>query len=193
MLEDIYLGNGVLELILLVINVLFDVGDELLLLVFDYLLWIVVISFLGGMLVYYICDEVNGWMLDLDDICVKIMFNIKGIVVINLNNLIGVLYLDELLLGIVVIVCEYGLVIFVDEVYDKVLFDDNKYIVIGLLLEDVLIVMFNSLLKSYCLCGYCVGWMVVFGDKCLVKDYIEGLNMLFLMCLCVNVLGQWVI
>lgn len=195
--DDIYIGNGVFELIVMVIQVFLNDGDEVLLFVFDYLLWMVVVSLLGGMLVYYVCDEQNVWMFDFDDICCKIMLNMKVIVVINLNNLIGVFYFDELLLELFEIVCQYGLIVFVDEVYDKIVYDGFEYMVFGVLLEDVIIVMFNSLLKSYCLCGYCVGWMVVLGfggDNCwCVKDYFEGFGILLLMCLCVNVFGQFVI
>jgi alanine-synthesizing transaminase len=164
-LEDIYLGNGASELISLATNALLDAGDELLLPAPDYPLWTAVTSLSGGTPVHYICDEANGWMPDLDDIRAKITPNTKGIVVINPNNPTGALYSDELLLGIVAIAREHGLVIFADEVYDKVLFDDNKHTAIGSLSEDVLTVTFNSLSKSYRSCGYRAGWMVVSGDN----------------------------
>nr|WP_250903298.1 pyridoxal phosphate-dependent aminotransferase [Ralstonia pickettii] len=192
-LDDIYLGNGASELISLATNALLDAGDELLLPAPDYPLWTAVTSLSGGTPVHYTCDEANGWMPDLDDIRAKITPNTKGIVVINPNNPTGALYSDELLLGIVAIAREHGLVIFADEVYDKVLFDDNKHTAIGSLSEDVLTVTFNSLSKSYRSCGYRAGWMVVSGDKRPAKDYIEGLNMLSSMRLCANVPGQWAI
>lgn len=192
-LDDIYLGNGASELISLATNALLDEGDELLLPAPDYPLWTAVTSLSGGTPVHYICDEANGWMPDLDDIRAKITPNTKGIVVINPNNPTGALYSDELLRGIIAIAREHGLVIFADEVYDKVLFDDNKHTAIGSLSEDVLTVTFNSLSKSYRSCGYRAGWMVVSGDKRPAKDYIEGLNMLSSMRLCANVPGQWAI
>jgi len=192
-LDDIYLGNGASELISLATNALLDEGDELLLPAPDYPLWTAVTSLSGGTPVHYVCDESNGWMPDLDDIRAKITPNTKGIVVINPNNPTGALYSDELLRGIVAIAREHGLVIFADEVYDKVLFDDNKHTAIGSLSEDVLTITFNSLSKSYRSCGYRAGWMVVSGDKRPAKDYIEGLNMLSSMRLCANVPGQWAI
>lgn len=192
-LDDIYLGNGASELIAVATNALLDAGDELLLPAPDYPLWTAMASLSGGTPVHYICDESNGWMPDLDDIRAKITPNTKGIVVINPNNPTGALYSDELLRGIVAIAREHGLVIFADEVYDKVLFDDNKHTAIGSLSEDVLTITFNSLSKSYRSCGYRAGWMVVSGDKRPAKDYIEGLNMLSSMRLCANVPGQWAI
>ncbi|MFW6167883.1 MAG: pyridoxal phosphate-dependent aminotransferase, partial [Ralstonia sp.] len=186
-------GNGASELISLATNALLDEGDELLLPAPDYPLWTAVTSLSGGTPVHYICDEANGWMPDLDDIRAKITPNTKGIVVINPNNPTGALYSDELLRGIIAIAREHGLVIFADEVYDKVLFDDNKHTALGSLSEDVLTITFNSLSKSYRSCGYRAGWMVVSGDKRPAKDYIEGLNMLSSMRLCANVPGQWAI
>ncbi len=192
-LDDIYLGNGASELISLATNALLDAGDELLLPAPDYPLWTAVTSLSGGTPVHYVCDESNGWMPDLDDIRAKITPNTKGIVVINPNNPTGALYSDDLLRGIIAIAREHGLVIFADEVYDKVLFDDNKHTAMGSLSEDVLTITFNSLSKSYRSCGYRAGWMVVSGDKRPAKDYIEGLNMLSSMRLCANVPGQWAI
>ena len=191
--DDVYLGNGASELIAMSLNALLDAGDEVLLPSPDYPLYTAVVGLSGGTPVHYTCDEANGWMPDLDDIRAKITPNTKGIVVINPNNPTGALYSDELLLGIVAIAREHGLVIFADEVYDKVLFDDNKHTAIGSLSEDVLTVTFNSLSKSYRSCGYRAGWMVVSGDKRPAKDYIEGLNMLSSMRLCANVPGQWAI
>ena len=193
MLDDIYLGNGASDLIVMATNALLDNGDELLLPSPDYPLWTAAASLSGGTPVHYICDEANGWMPNLDDIRSKITPRTKGIVVINPNNPTGALYSDELLKGIIAIAREHGLVIFADEVYDKVLYDGAKHTAIGSLSEDVLTLTFNSLSKSYRSCGYRAGWMVVSGDKKPAKDYIEGLNMLSNMRLCANVPGQWAV
>ena len=189
-LEDIYLGNGASELIVMATNALLNDGDELLLPAPDYPLWTAAVSLSGGTPVHYLCDESNGWMPDLQDIRAKITPHTKGIVVINPNNPTGALYSDELLQGIVAIAREHGLVIFADEVYDKVLFDGVKHTAIGSLSTDVLTLTFNSLSKSYRSCGYRAGWLVVSGDKKPARDYIEGLNMLSSMRLCANVPGQ---
>ncbi|MBV7455385.1 pyridoxal phosphate-dependent aminotransferase [Acidovorax sp. sif1233] len=193
MLDDIYLGNGASELIVMATNALLDNGDELLLPSPDYPLWTAAASLSGGTPVHYLCDEANGWMPDLDDIRARITPRTKGIVVINPNNPTGALYSDDLLKGIVAIAREHGLVIFADEVYDKVLYDGARHTAIGSLSEDVLTLTFNSLSKSYRSCGYRAGWMVVSGDKKPARDYIEGLNMLSNMRLCANVPGQWAV
>ena len=192
-LEDIYLGNGASELIVMATNALLDTGDELLLPSPDYPLWTAAASLSGGTPVHYLCDEANGWMPDLNDIRAKVTPRTKGIVVINPNNPTGALYSDELLKGIVAIAREHGLVIFADEVYDKVLYDGAKHTPLASLSEDVLTLTFNSLSKSYRSCGYRAGWLVVSGDKKPARDYIEGLNMLSNMRLCANVPGQWAI
>jgi alanine-synthesizing transaminase len=192
-LDDIYLGNGASELIAMATNALLDDGDELLLPAPDYPLWTASTSLSGGTPVHYMCEEANGWMPDLADIRRKITPHTKGIVVINPNNPTGALYSDELLKGIVQIARENNLVIFADEVYDKVLYDGAKHTAIGSLSEDVLTLTFNSLSKSYRSCGYRAGWMVVSGDKKMAADYIEGLTMLSNMRLCANVPGQWAI
>ena len=150
-------------------------------------------SLSGGKPVHYLCDEANGWMPDLDDIRSKITPRTKGIVVINPNNPTGALYSKELLLEIVELAREHGLVIFADEVYDKVLYDDAKHTPLASLSIDVLTLTFNSLSKAYRSCGYRAGWMVISGDKKPAKDYIEGLNMLSNMRLCANVPGQWAV
>ncbi|WP_090046685.1 pyridoxal phosphate-dependent aminotransferase [Limnohabitans sp. 2KL-27] len=192
-LDDIYLGNGASELIVMATNGLLDDGDELLLPSPDYPLWTAAASLSGGTPVHYRCDEANGWMPDLDDIRAKVTPRTKGIVVINPNNPTGALYSDELLTGIVAIAREHGLVIFADEVYDKVLYDGAKHTPLASLSQDVLTLTFNSLSKSYRSCGYRAGWMVISGDKKIARDYIEGLNMLSNMRLCANVPGQWAI
>ncbi|OYU11951.1 MAG: aminotransferase [Comamonadaceae bacterium PBBC1] len=192
-LDDIYLGNGASELIVMATNGLLDDGDELLLPSPDYPLWTAAASLSGGTPVHYRCDEANGWMPDLDDIRAKVTPRTKGIVVINPNNPTGALYADDLLKGIVAIAREHGLVIFADEVYDKVLYDGVKHTPLASLSQDVLTLTFNSLSKSYRSCGYRAGWMVISGDKKVARDYIEGLNMLSNMRLCANVPGQWAI
>ena len=192
-LEDIYLGNGASELIVMATNGLLDDGDELLLPAPDYPLWTAAVSLSGGTPVHYLCDEANGWMPNIDDIRKKITPHTKGIVVINPNNPTGVLYSNALLQEIIDLAREHGLVIFADEVYDKVLYDGVKHTPIASLSHDVLTLTFNSLSKSYRSCGYRAGWLIVSGDKKPAADYIEGLNMLSNMRLCANVPGQWAI
>ncbi len=192
-LDDIYLGNGASELIVMATNALLDNGDELLLPAPDYPLWTAAASLSGGTPVHYMCDEANGWMPNLSDIRARITPATRGIVVINPNNPTGALYSKELLEGIVQIAREHGLVIFADEVYDKVLYDGVRHTPLASLSEDVLTLTFNSLSKSYRSCGYRAGWMVVSGDKKPAQDYIEGLNMLSNMRLCANVPGQWAV
>jgi alanine-synthesizing transaminase len=192
-LDDIYLGNGASELIVMATNALLDNGDELLLPSPDYPLWTAAASLSGGTPVHYVCDEANGWMPDLADIRAKLTPRTKGIVVINPNNPTGALYSDDLLRGIVQIAREHGLVIFADEVYGKVLYGGARHTPIATLSDDVLTLTFNSLSKAYRSCGYRAGWMVVTGDKKPARDYIEGLNMLTNMRLCANVPGQYAV
>jgi len=192
-LDDIYLGNGASELIVMATNALLNDGDEMLLPAPDYPLWTAAVSLSGGTPVHYLCDESQGWMPDLQDIRSKITPRTKGIVVINPNNPTGALYSEELLLGILEIAREHGLVVMADEVYDKVLFDGARHTALASLSEDVVTLTFNSLSKSYRSCGYRSGWMVISGDKKRARDYIEGLNMLSSMRLCANVPGQWAI
>jgi alanine-synthesizing transaminase len=143
--------------------------------------------------VHYLCDEANEWYPDLNDIRSKVTSNTKAIVVINPNNPTGALYPKEILEGILEIAREHGLIVFADEIYDKVLFDGNKHISLASLADDVLCITMNGLSKNYRACGYRAGWMVVSGDKRHAKDYIEGLNMLASMRLCANVPGQMAI
>lgn len=192
-LDDIYLGNGASELIVMATNALLDDGDELLLPAPDYPLWTAAASLSGGTPVHYMCDESNGWMPDINDIRAKITPKTKGIVVINPNNPTGALYSKALLQQIVDLAREHGLVIYADEVYDKVLYDDVMHTPIASLSTDVLTLTFNSLSKSYRSCGYRAGWMVLSGDKRPATDFIEGLNMLSNMRLCANVPGQWAV
>jgi alanine-synthesizing transaminase len=193
LLDDIYLGNGASELIVMATNALLNEGDEMLLPAPDYPLWTAAVSLSGGTPVHYMCDEAQGWMPNLEDIRAKITPQTKGIVVINPNNPTGALYSVELLKGIVQLAREHDLVLLADEVYDKVLYDDQVHVAMGSLSTDVVTLTFNSLSKSYRSCGYRAGWMVVSGDKKCARDYIEGLNMLSSMRLCANVPGQWAI
>ncbi len=192
-LDDIYLGNGASELIVMATNALLNDDDEMLVPAPDYPLWTAAVSLSGGKPVHYLCDEADGWMPSLDDIRAKITPRTKGIVVINPNNPTGALYSDELLKGIVAIAREHGLVILADEVYDKVLYDGARHTPLAILSGDVLTLTFNSLSKAYRSCGYRAGWMVLTGDKKAAKDYIEGLNMLTNMRLCPNVPGQYAV
>lgn len=192
-LDDIYLGNGASELIVMASNAMLNDGDEMLIPAPDYPLWTAAVVLSGGRPVHYLCDERRGWMPDLDDIRAKVTPRTKGIVVINPNNPTGALYSDELLKGIIEIAREHGLVIFADEVYDKILYDGARHTAIASLSDDVLTLTFNSLSKSYRSCGFRAGWMVVSGDKIVARDYIEGLNMMSNLRLCPNVPGQYAI
>jgi alanine-synthesizing transaminase len=192
-LEDIYVGNGVSELIVMAMNALLNPGDEVLVPAPDYPLWTAAVSLSGGTPRHYICDEGAGWLPDLDDIRAKITENTRAIVIINPNNPTGALYPDDLLKEIVEIARQHHLIIYADEVYDKVLYDGVEHTAIGSLSEDVLTISFNGLSKNYRSCGYRAGWMMVSGDRRPAADYIEGLNMLASMRLCANVPGQWAI
>ena len=192
-LEDIYIGNGVSELIVMAMNALLNIGDEVLVPAPDYPLWTAAVSLSGGTPVHYICDEANEWLPDLDDMRARITPNTRAIVVINPNNPTGALYPDHILQGIVDIAREHGLILYADEVYDKVLYDGATHTSIASFSEDVLTIIFNGLSKNYRSCGYRAGWMVVCGDKRHAQDYIEGLNMLASMRLCANVPGQYAI
>ncbi len=192
-LDDIYLGNGASELIVMATQALLNDGDELLLPAPDYPLWTAATSLAGGVPVHYVCDEANGWMPSLEDMRAKITPRTRGIVVINPNNPTGALYSDALLRGIVQLAREHDLVLLVDEVYDKVLYEGVKHTAMASLSTDVLTLTFNSLSKAYRSCGYRAGWMVVSGDKRAARDYIEGLNMLANLKLGSNVPGQWAI
>ena len=188
--DDVYLGNGASELITMSMNALLNAGDEILVPAPDYPLWTASVSLSGGTPVHYMCDEQAGWTPDLADMARKITPNTKGIVVINPNNPTGALYPTEVLQAIVDLARKHDLIIFADEIYDKVLYDGNVHTSIASLADDVLFVTFNGLSKNYRSCGYRAGWMIVSGDKRRAKDYIEGLNMLASMRLCANTPGQ---
>jgi alanine-synthesizing transaminase len=188
--DDVYLGNGVSELIQLAAMALLDDGDEMLLPTPDYPLYTAVTGLAGGTPVHYRCLEENGWLPDLDDIRAKVTPRTKGIAVINPNNPTGAVYPKETLLGILQIAREHGLVVLADEIYDKTLFDGTQHVSMASLADDVLILTFNGLSKNYRACGYRSGWMVVSGAKRQAKDFIEGLSMLASLRLCANTPGQ---
>ena len=188
--DDVYIGNGVSELIVMVMQGLLNNGDEVLVPMPDYPLWTAAATLAGGTAKHYICDEQTGWMPDLTHIKSQITPNTKAIVVINPNNPTGALYSTEVLQGIIEIARQHKLIIFADEIYDKVLYDGNTHTSMASLADDVLFVTFNGLSKNYRTCGYRAGWMTISGDKKRAADYLEGLNMLASMRLCANVPGQ---
>ena len=192
-LDDVYTGNGVSELIVLSMNALLNDGDEVLVPMPDYPLWTAAVSLSSGTPVHYLCDESKDWAPDLNDLRKKITPRTKAIVVINPNNPTGAIYSKEVLLELTQIAREHGLILFADEIYDKMLYDGEKHISLASLSTDVVIITFNGLSKNYRSCGYRAGWMIVSGDKEMVRDYIEGLNMLASMRLCANVPGQYAI
>jgi alanine-synthesizing transaminase len=189
-MDDIYLGNGASELIVMGMNALLNSGDEVLVPAPDYPLWTAAVSLSGGRPVHYVCDEGSGWFPDIDDIKSKITENTRAIVVINPNNPTGALYPVEVLQQIVEVARQHQLIVFADEIYDKTLYDGAQHTSIASLADDVLFITLNGLSKNYRSCGYRAGWMVVSGEKRHARDYIEGLNMLASMRLCANTPGQ---
>ena len=192
-IEDIIIGNGVSELIVLATQALLDPGDEVLVPAPDYPLWTAAVTLAGGVARHYLCDENADWMPDLADMRAQITEKTRAIVVINPNNPTGALYGDEILLGILELAREYQLVVFADEIYDKVVYDGRVHTSIASLADDVLCITMNGLSKNYRACGYRAGWLAISGEKRQATDYIEGLNMLASMRLCANVPGQYAI
>jgi alanine-synthesizing transaminase len=192
-LDDIYIGNGASELIVMAMQGLLNTGDEVLIPTPDYPLWTAAVTLAGGTPRHYVCDEQDGWMPDLADMRSKITKNTRAIVIINPNNPTGALYSDELLREVIQIAREHDLIIFADEIYDKMLYDGATHTAIASLADDVLFVTLNGLSKNYRACGYRVGWMVVSGEKKHAQDYINGLTILASMRLCSNVPGQFAI
>ena len=192
-IDDVYLGNGASELIVMAMNGLLNTGDEVLVPAPDYPLWTAAVSLSGGNPVHYICDEGAGWMPDIADMRRKITSNTKAIVVINPNNPTGALYPREVLLEIIELARQHQLIILADEIYDKVLYDGAEHESMAALADDVLFITLNGLSKNYRSCGYRAGWMVVSGEKRHAKDYIDGLNILASMRLCANAPGQFAI
>jgi alanine-synthesizing transaminase len=190
---DIYLGNGVSELIVMAMQALLNNGDEVLLPAPDYPLWTAAVSLAGGTPVHYVCDEGADWFPDLKDMEKKITPNTKALVIINPNNPTGAVYSKEVLLDIVKFARKHKLVLFSDEIYSKILYDDAVHIPIASLCDDLLVVTFNGLSKSYRLAGFRSGWMILSGAKDKAENYIEGLEILSNMRLCANVPAQFAV
>ena len=189
-LDDIIVGNGVSELIGFVMQALLNPGDEVLVPSPDYPLWTAATSLASGTPVHYMCEEANGWNPSIEDIRAKVNEHTKAIVVINPNNPTGAIYSTEVLLDIIQVAREHDLVVMVDEIYDKVLYDGNQHVSMASLANDVFFITMNGLSKNYRACGYRAGWMILSGAKEAAKDYIEGLVLLASMRLCANAPGQ---
>ena len=192
-IDDIYIGNGVSELIVMAMQGLLNDGDEMLIPAPDYPLWTASTSLSGGTPVHYRCDEANGWQPDLDDMATKITQRTRGIVVINPNNPTGAVYSKATLEAIIELARKHSLIIFADEIYDKILYDGAKFTPMASLASDVLFLTFNGLSKTYRVAGFRSGWMVISGSKHKAKDYVQGLDMLASMRLCSNVPSQYAI
>ena len=192
-IDDIYIGNGVSELIVMAMQALLNNGDEVLLPMPDYPLWTAAVTLAGGTPRHYVCDESVGWLPDLDDIRGKITSRTRAIVLINPNNPTGALYPVELLQEVVEIARQHQLIVYSDEIYDKVLYDGAQHTSIASLADDVFFVTFNGLSKNYRAAGYRAGWLIVSGEKRHARDYIEGLTMLASMRLCSNAPAQYAI
>lgn len=192
-IEDVYTGNGVSELINLCMSALLDNGDEILIPSPDYPLWTACATLAGGKVVHYLCDEQSDWYPDLEDIKRKINSRTKAIVIINPNNPTGALYPKELLQQIVETAREHQLIIFSDEIYDRLVMDEEEHVSIASLAPDLFCVTFSGLSKSHMIAGFRIGWMVLSGNKTMARDYIEGINMLSNMRLCSNVPAQSIV
>lgn len=192
-IEDIYTGNGVSELINFSMSALLDNGDEVLVPSPDYPLWTACVTLAGGKAVHYICDEESDWYPDLNDIRSKITDRTKAIVIINPNNPTGALYPKEILEQIVEVAREHQLIIFSDEIYDRLVMDGEKHISIASMAPDIFCVTFSGLSKSHMIAGFRIGWMILSGNKKIASDYIQGLNMLSNMRLCSNVPAQSIV
>ena len=188
--DDIYIGNGVSELIVMAMQGLLDNGDEVLIPAPDYPLWTAAVALSGGKPVHYRCDEENQWFPDLEDIASKISSKTKAIVLINPNNPTGAVYSEEVLQGIITLAREHNLIIFSDEIYDKILYDQAQHIPTARLANDVLIITMGGLSKNYRIAGFRAGWMVITGPKIHAEDYLKGLDILSSMRLCANVPAQ---
>jgi alanine-synthesizing transaminase len=192
-IEDIFLGNGASELIVMAMQALLNNGDEILVPAPDYPLWTAAVNLAGGKARHYLCDEQSDWFPDIADIKSKISDKTRGIVVINPNNPTGSVYSADVLEQIVQLARDHNLIIFADEIYSKILYDDAEFIPMGRLAHDVVCVSFNGLSKSYRLAGFRSGWMVITGAKHRAKGYIEGLDMLASMRLCANVPAMYAV
>lgn len=192
-IDDIYLGNGVSELITLCMQGLLNNGDEVLIPGPDYPLWTAAVTLSGGKATHYHCNENDNWQPDLADIEAKINTHTKALVIINPNNPTGSVYSKELLLELTDLARKHQLIIFADEIYSKIIYDGTEFHPISALSDDVLIVSFNGLSKSYRLAGFRSGWMVITGEKDRASSYIEGLDILSNMRLCANVPAQYAV
>ncbi len=188
--DDVWLGNGVSELIQIALNALLDEGDEVLIPAPDYPLWTAATSLSGGTPVHYLCDEANGWMPMIEDIRAKITDRTKAIVVINPNNPTGAVYSPEILREIADLAAERGLIVMADEIYDKILYDDAVHTTFAAIAPDVFTLTFNGLSKAYRLAGFRAAWMLMTGPRKHATSYIEGITMLTNMRLCANVPAQ---
>lgn len=192
-IDDIYIGNGASELILLSMNALLDDGDEVLVPAPDYPLWTAAVSLSGGKPVHYLCDEAADWQPDLNDLRAKITPKTKAMVVINPNNPTGAVYPEPMLQALLQIAREHQLIVFADEIYDKTLFDGVTHTAMASLADDVFCISLGGLSKNYRACGYRAGWMILSGAREHAKDYIDGLNIVTSMRLCANVPAQYAI
>ena len=186
-IDDVYIGNGVSELIVMAMQGLLNNDDEVLIPAPDYPLWTAAVALSGGEPIHYQCDDENYWFPDLEDMASKITDKTKAIVLINPNNPTGAVYSEEVLQGIIALARQHNLIIFSDEIYDKILYDDAKHIPTASLANDVLIITMGGLSKNYRIAGFRAGWMVITGPKLHAEDYLEGLNILSSMRLCSNV------
>lgn len=191
--DDIFTGDGVSELISLTIEALINEGDEILVPMPDYPLWTGIITMMGGKPVHYLCDEESNWYPDLNDIRKKVTSKTVGMVIINPNNPTGAFYPKEILEGMVQIARENDLILFSDEIYDRLVYDDLEHISTASLAPDLFTITYNGLSKSHMVCGYRCGWMSLGGEKKYAKDYIDGINLLTNMRLCSNMPAQSVI
>jgi alanine-synthesizing transaminase len=192
-IDDVFMGNGVSELIVMCMQALINDGDEFLIPAPDYPLWTAAVTLAGGKAVHYHCDEGADWTPDLADIKSKINDRTRGILIINPNNPTGAVYPEDVVKGVVKLASENNLVLFADEIYDKILYDDAVHYPAGRYAEDILCISFNGLSKSYRLSGFRSGWLVLSGAKHKAKDFIEGLNILASMRLCANVPAQYAV
>lgn len=192
-IDDIYLGNGVSELIVMAMQALLNNNDEVLVPAPDYPLWTAAVSLGGGTPIHYVCDEAADWFPDIKDIEKKITSKTRAIVVINPNNPTGAVYSQDLLLDVIRLARKHSLVIFADEIYSKILYEDAIHTPIASLCDDLFIVTFNGLSKSYRLAGFRSGWMILSGAKEKAGNYIEGLEILSNMRLCANVPAQFAV
>jgi len=192
-IDDIFLGNGVSELIVMSMQALLNNGDEILVPAPDYPLWTASVTLAGGKAIHYLCDEEQDWQPNIDDIASKITPNTRGIVVINPNNPTGAVYSEPVLQQIVDLARKHDLIIYADEIYDRILYDETEHFPLARLATDVLCITFNGLSKTYRLAGFRSGWMIVSGAKQLAQSYIQGIEMLSSMRLCANVPAMYAI